>query len=741
MRRYRTEVVVCVALLLLTAGAFGHVCRNNFVNYDDNDYVVRNPDVKAGLSAAGATWAFTTTRASNWHPLTWLSLQLDAQLYGGDVAWGYHLTNLLLHAAAALVLFLALRRMTGAVGRSAVVAALFAVHPAHVESVAWVAERKDVLSGLLWMLTLLAYAWYAERPGVGRYLLVLLAFALGLLAKPMLVTLPFVLLLLDYWPLGRVGAPFSRERPASAGPALAGRSRLNVLLEKLPLFALTAAACLVTVYAQEKGGAVNSLERLALRERLINCVVAYADYLGKLVWPAALVPFYPHPRESLSLGQAVRDGLVLILITAGVVWARRRRYLTVGWLWFLGTLVPVIGLVQVGAQAMADRYTYVPYVGLFIALTWGAADLAARWPAVVPSAAVPLALLVGIWKPLGLWLALGAGAEVMADRLLFVPVAGLSAVAVVGWLAGRLAGLWPARVSLLAPAVALLLGACVAFTAWQVRLWQNPIWLWEYTVQRTKDNWLAHNNLGDAYWNSRHPQRVERARANFLEALRVSPRHAKARNNLGLIYFSERQLAEAAEQFRQAAEIDPQLTVALLNWGAVLTRQGKFAEAIEQEQRALRLDPASAAARAYLGQALAGAGRWEEAAGAFARAVELEPKDPHCRADLGWALCHLGRPDEARAEFARVLALDGGWAEWARGTAWTWATDPHPGRRCGWEAVRLAEQAWLAGGGCDPRALEALAAAYAEARCCVGVAACRVRQALLCAGADPALHY
>ncbi len=699
MRRYRIEIALGVALVALTLGALGHACWNGFVNFDDDGYVVHNRHVQAGLTAPGLLWAVTTTHAANWHPLTWLSLQLDASLYGPSSAWGFHLTNLLSHAAAVVLLFLALRLMTGAAWRSAVVAALFAVHPMHVESVAWVSERKDVLSGLFAMLTLLAYAWYVRRPGWGRYLLVLAAFGLGLTAKPMLVTLPCVLLLLDYWPLDRL----TPARSASEGrTSLAGASGWGqggaVLLEKLPLFAMTAAACLVTVYAQQRGGAVNSLEQLPLGERLMNALVAYADYLGKLVWPARLAPFYPHPRGRLLLEQAGRAGLLLVAITALVVWARRRRYLAVGWLWFLGTLVPVIGLVQVGSQGMADRYTYIPSVGPFLAVVWGVADLAAHGRATVRPAAALAALLLGIWVPLGLWRVLGSGAAMMEDGVIFEPVALLTALAVLAWAAGRLAGLWPARVTALAAPVALGLGLCVALTAWQVRLWHNSIWLWEYTTAVTRDNVTAYNNLGDAYWNSRHPERVEKARENFLAALRLQPNHARAHNNLGMLYLDQGLLDEAAAQLALARQDDPALAAVALNLGTVSARRHQFSEAIACYEEALRLDPGSAGAHDRLGQARAALGQWPEAEEAFRRAVALEPADGDLRADLAWALWHRGRRSEAAAEYAAVTARDAEWPEKARAAACAWVTDPNAGRRDAFEATRRAEQARQARG-------------------------------------------
>jgi tetratricopeptide (TPR) repeat protein len=715
MRHYLSEIVVCLGLAAFTLGALGAVCWNGFVNYDDNDYVVRTAPVRTGLSADNFVWALTTTHAANWHPVTWLSLQLDASLYGSDSAWGYHVTNLLLHTAAVIVLFLALRRMTAAVWRSAVVAALFAVHPAHVESVAWVAERKDVLSGLFWMLTLLAYAWYAERPGWRRYSPVALALALGLVAKPMLVTLPCVLLLLDYWPLNRVdGGRRTVDEKELSSRSTVYHAPSTLLLEKLPLFGLAAAACLVTLYSQRQGGAVSTLEQLPLRDRLMNCLAAYASYLGELVWPAALAPFYPHPRENVLLVQAVRAGLVLAAVTAFVIWARRRRYLTVGWLWFLGTLVPVIGLVQVGSQAMADRYTYLPYIGLFLALTWGVADLTVRWPARVRAASFGVALLLGIWGPLALWWITAAGAAMMEDRVIFVAPALLTVAALLAGTVAWLAGVRPPRVSPVVPLAALLLGVCVALSAWQSRLWHNSIWLWEYDVAVTRESATGHNNLGDAYFNSRHPERIERARENFLAALRLMPSHARAHNNLGLIFLEEGRLADAAVQFQAAAELEPRLAIAWLNWGAALARQGRFEEAIARLEEAARLDPGSAATVDHLGRAWAALEQWAKAETAFRRAVDLEPRKIGFRADLAWSLWHLGQREASATEYATVVAADETWPETARESAERLVANEIVARRNGTEAVRLAEQACQALGTDNPRFCCTLQAAYAE---------------------------
>jgi hypothetical protein len=397
VRRRLLIVAVALGLTALTVAAFAPVARCDFIDMDDLEYVVNNPDVLGGLNADSACWAFTTVHASNWHPLTWLSLQLDAQFYGQN-AVGYHLTNLALHAAAVVLLFLVLCDMTRCVWRSAAVAAFFGVHPLHVESVAWVTERKDVLSALFWMLTMAAYVKYARRPCVPRYLLVVLSLALGLSAKPMLVTLPFVLCLLDYWPLCRVSsvARFTQLRP-----------RLALLFwEKVPLFLLAGVASVLTYAAQTNF--MVTLAELPLTVRLANAVVTYATYLAQVFWPSGLVILYTHA-STIAWGQVAGAGALLLAVSLlALLQCGRRPYIIVGWLWYLGTLVPVIGFVQVGGQAHADRYTYIPLIGVFMMAAWGLPDLLARLrrPAVVlaPCAAVLLAgCVVCTWLQLRHW--------------------------------------------------------------------------------------------------------------------------------------------------------------------------------------------------------------------------------------------------------------------------------------------------------------------------------------------------
>ncbi len=367
VNRWWLTIGICIALASLTWLVFGQTLWHDFINYDDPHYVYENTTITSGVSINGIAWAFTRVHAMNWHPLTTISHMLDCQLYGLKAGW-HHFTNVLLHTLAAILLFLALQQMTEATWRSAFVAAIFAIHPLRVESVAWIAERKDVLSGVCFMLTLLAYVYYTRVPSLRRYLGVALVFVLGLMSKPMLVTLPFVLLVLDYWPLRRIGRQTSDAR----------RQLFVPVLEKIPLVALSAVSSVITFLAQKS--AVGWAQDLPMATRINNAVVSYVAYIWQMLWPVRLAVFYPHPENRLPLWQIISSFLLLICITAAAIALRKQRpYLITGWLWYLGMLVPVIGLVQVGWQGRADRYTYLPQIGLYIAATWGTADLTALY--------------------------------------------------------------------------------------------------------------------------------------------------------------------------------------------------------------------------------------------------------------------------------------------------------------------------------------------------------------------------
>ncbi len=613
-----TPASVTVALTVLTLLVYAPTFQYPFVIYDDPVYVSENPHVRSGLTLEGVRWAFTTFEGGNWHPLTWLSLQLDGTLYGGQNAGGFHLTNVLLHTANTLLLFLVFSRMTGAIGRSAVVAALFALHPLHVESVAWVAERKDVLSTLFWMLTLAAYVNYGRRPGLGRYLQVALALALGLMAKAMLVTLPCVLLLLDYWPL-------CRWRRAS-DPAPISVSLGRLVVEKLPLFALVLASCVVTFHAQHRSQAVAPLEMFPLTARIGNAVLAYVSYLGKTFWPMRLAAFYPHPGPAVPWAKVLGAALLLVALTVLVLGPGRRwPYLAVGWLWYLGTLVPVIGLVQVGRQGMADRYTYIPLIGLFVLLTWGAADLAAAW---------------------------------------------------------RLPRAYPTA------AAALVLSACVVRTWFQVGCWQSTQHLWEHAVRATDENVVAYMNLGFCYQGQgrlsdarREYERavalapelavphvnlgnvfveaglLDRAAAEYHKAIDLAPELASPHFALGNLLVRMGRWDEAEAELRKSLDLDSGISALHNNLGQLLGDLGRLEEAEAEYRRAVDLAPDDPRPRNNLGITLVLLGRFEEAIAEYRRAVALEPGEASFHKNLGVALQEKGRLDEALAEYRQAVEL------------------------------------------------------------------------------------
>jgi tetratricopeptide (TPR) repeat protein len=696
-RRHLAAALAGVLLVAATLAAYTRAGTCGFVNYDDYIYVTENPNVLGGLTLAGVSWAFTSHHADNWHPLTWLSLQLDAQLYGPNAA-GSHWTNVALHAAGALLLFLALWSMTGAVWRSALVAALFALHPLHVESVAWVSERKDVLCAFFWFLALLAYARYAARPGWGRYLLVVLAFALGLLSKPMVVTLPCVLLLLDYWPLRRGQAGWGR-----------------LLAEKVPLLALAAAACLVTLRVQEP--AMGPVARFPLYERLANALVSYAAYLVQAVFPAGLAAFYPYRHGGALLARAVPAALLLAGLTALVVRVRRP-WATVGWLWYLGTLAPVIGLVQVGFQARADRYTYLPLVGIFLAAVWGAAELCDRWgwPALARAslAGAVLALCgLGTWQEVGYWHDSLALWQHTLDVTSENAVAQKSMAVVLNEEGNKELALYHFQEAVLLDpdygearmklGIALLDEGKAAEA--EPHLAAAARLLPEATVARGRLG-LALVLLG----------RYDEARQQLEEALRDTPKGgAEAHNALGIAYLRLGRTAEAVEQFHTALDIRPQFAENRANLGTALLRQGKSAEAAAQFEQAVAERPALAAAWNGWGLALARQGRWAEAVPKYREAVHLSAEAVEYHCNLALALGRLGRKDAAAAEYARASRIEPAWPDAARQTAWELATDPDPGRRDGADAVALATEACQATDCSRPELLDVLGAACAEA--------------------------
>ncbi len=578
VRKPYTVLAVCGFLVFAVLAVFIQTANYDFVNFDDNEYVSENPHVKGGLTRDGIAWAITAYHSNNWHPLTWLSHMLDCQLYGLKPGC-HHLTNVLLHAATAIFLFLSLQRMTGALWPSAFVGAVFAIHPLRVESVAWVAERKDVLSGLFFMLTLWFYVRYVERPASWAwYLLVLVSFALGLTAKPMLVTLPFVLLLLDYWPLGR----FRRVH-----------GRLRLLVEKIPLFVLSAASCVVTLAAQRD--AINLLEQVSLSERLANAAVAYVAYLGKMFYPADLAILYPLPKDPPPAGEVIAAVTVLLAISTAVAAVRRKRpYLLVGWLWYLGTLAPVIGLVQAGSQKMADRYTYLPQIGLYTAFAWGAAH-------VVQAA--------GAWR---------------YRRLGFA-------------------------------AVSALVVAGLMICAWrQTHHWRDSESLWTHTIDCTSQNPIAH--LSFAHFLTVRG-RFDEAVAHYEKALEIRPDDAEAHNNLGLALAGCGQIDEAIDHYQKALAIEPDRVEAHYNLGLALMRREQFEEAIAHYRRAVEIKPGYIDARYMLGNALARQGMYEDATDQFRRVLDVKPNYAEAHYYLGLALAHRGQTEEAIEHYRKALEI------------------------------------------------------------------------------------
>lgn len=579
---------VCLFLAAITWLVFGQTLRHEFVNYDDDDYVVRNAQISRGLTLEGIGWAFTHVHSSNWHPLTWISHMLDCQLYGLNPA-GHHLTNVLLQAATAILLFLVLRQMTGTFWRSAFVAAVFAIHPLRVESVAWVAERKDLLSGLFFMLTIAAYVRYARAPwSPRRYGLVVFLFALGLMCKPMLVTMPLVLLLLDYWPLNRFA---TLQGQTGNRPQIPRR----LILEKLPLLGLGLASCVITLFAQTSSMA--PVAKISLPLRLSNAVVSYTDYLRQMFWPADLAVLYPWEAARLGTLNIVTSVALLAGISVVVFVLRRRRYLVTGWLWYLIMLGPVIGILQVGNQARADRYTYLPQIGLYLLVTWAAVELCAGW------------------------------------RYRRALLAGLSSVIL----------------------VALIFSARA-----QAAYWQDSETLWSHALACTTDNIIAEGNLGRAcydkgkrreamvyFQNSLRIEprqapvhsslgvfflemgRIDESLAHLQTAVEIEPKYADAHYNLGNTYLQMGQAKEALSHYNRALEIDPNDTQALNNmawilatWPDALTRDG--AKAVELADRADSLTRgASPVVCATLAAAYAEAGRFAEALKTGQRALQL----------------------------------------------------------------------------------------------------------------------
>ncbi len=777
MRHQRIKVLIGLALGLITLAVYLPAIHHEFLDYDDQEYVAENPHVRAGLTWQGVVWTFGQ-HASNWHPLTWLSHMTDCQLYGLKPA-GHHLTNVLLHVANTVLLFLVLNRMTGTKWRSAAVAALFGWHPLHVESVAWVAERKDVLSAFFFMLTIGAYAKYAELQGEVKrgesgaserhksgeqtmefqrrltsaatpeerkssaryYLLALALFALGLMSKPMVVTVPFVMLLLDYCPLGRIGGrrrDDGGQRTEDRGQKTERGELSRFVLEKVPFFLLSAIACVLTLSAQRQGNAIVSTSGLPIGLRFEHALVSYMHYLGAAFVPRHLAVHYPY-ETTIPAWMIVISGFLLCVITAGVFrFANRRPYLLVGWLWFLGTLVPVIGLAQVGDQAWADRYTYLPLIGLFIGIVWGVFELGTK-----------------------LWIR-SPQSQINPKSQTANP--GVSRPSIIVFS------------SLVATALG---GTMLAATSRQLCFWKNTRTLFEHAERVTRNNYMAITLLGSLlakegrtdvavehyetalrykpdyaeahfFLGQSFDQRgkLDQAIAEYRRALRSKPAQEQTHIFLGLALAKEKKDDEAASHYLAALKLNPESAVAHNNLARLLQSQGRLDDAIAHYFGALKLDPGLAQAHNNLGVLLLQKGRlaegtaelraalrpnhdnsesefnlalalnqqeqWNEAAALFAKTVSGSSIDPNAHMQFAKALARLPRTRQAMSEYARALLLRPDFPEALDGLSWILSTAPDAEFRNGVEAVRMAERACELTGRKDPAKLKTLAAAYAE---------------------------
>ncbi len=644
-----------VGLVMGCLLAYGAVVTFDFVNYDDPKYVVNNPHLRHGLTVEGLTWAFTTNRSSNWHPLTWISHMIDYQLYG-LAAGGHHLTSLLFHIANTLLLFGILFQMTRAMWRSAIVAALFAWHPLHAESVVWISERKDVLSAFFWLLAMSFYLRYAADPGTrtarpkAAYGLALVCFVLGLLSKPMVVTLPFVLLLLNYWPLRRV-----------SGFRVWSSDFRRPLLETVPFLLLSAASSVVTFLAQRSGGAVISLQRVPISHRVANALISYAIYLRKTIWPDDLAVIYPL-RNSFSAGKLAGATLLLLLISiAAMAWNRSRPWFLVGWLWFLGTLVPVIGFVQVGRQSMADRYTYLPLVGIFVMLVWGVAELAERRPQVkrfllpAATAATLMLCLALTWVQASTWrnsitlfnhaLAVTPRNAVALDNLgVALNASGRSDEAMTNYNAALQ----------LEPGEPYILYHKALVLAQQNQT-EAAMQLFIAAIRNKPDLAAAHYHLARLLAAQ---GRLDDAVAEYLACLRFEPDTPDGHYNLANVLMSQGKLAEAAAHYRASLRLDPDSSDAHNNLGAVLVRLGSLDEAVAQFQAVLKLNPNSAEAEDQLGGALQKLGQFEAARAHYAAAVRLNPELVHARLKLGLLLAQQGQFEAAQLQLQQVISRE-----------------------------------------------------------------------------------
>jgi protein O-mannosyl-transferase len=610
------KYLIIVFLIVATFVAFGRIVANDFINFDDDKYITENNNIKSGINTESIKWAFTSSHAGNWHPLTWLSHILDWRLFGANAS-GHHFVSLLMHIGSAILLFLFLSKITGSLWPGAFVAALFALHPLRVESVAWASERKDVLSMFLGLAVLYTYALYVEKPKLYKYYLCLILFALSLLAKPMLVTLPFVLMLLDYWPFGRWQKALkpellpvsndggsvkkkgkqrkdssTKEKKISMRLTNHAKTIRSLLWEKSPFIFLALVSCIVTIWAQNKGGAVASLEKLSFLERILNAIVSYVAYLIKIFWPVNLAVFYPY-EQLLPLWQVFGAALILLGISIAVIYAiKKAPFLFVGWFWYLGTLVPVIGLMQVGKQAMADRYTYLPSIGIGIMIAWGVLYLLPKEEQI--------------------------------------------------------------RKKILIPIVSIVLTVLTILTWQQCGDWKNSVVIYDHDLKVTKNNDLAHYNLANELVKQKN---ITQAIAHYLEAIEINPYYSGAYSNLGATLAAQGKNEEAIAYYLAAIKINPDQEEAHSNLGIVLAAQGKNEEAIAHYLAAIKINPNYDDAYFNLANLFMKQGKIEEAIDNYGKAIKINPDHYNAHFNLASVLVKERRLEEAMDHFRQVVRI------------------------------------------------------------------------------------
>ncbi len=626
IKRHQKILTIYLLLILTILVAYWQVKDFNFVGFDDELYITENIHTQAGLTIEGIVWAFETFRAGNWHPLTWLSHMLDCELYGLN-PMGHHWTNLLFHMTNTLLLFFMFQKMTGAIWKSAFVAALFALHPLHVESVAWVAERKDVLSTFFGMLTILAYIWYVKKRNFLRYSLIVIFLSLGLMAKPMLVTMPFVLLLLDFWPLERL--KYYSNSQSSNFQSL-NLSRL--FLEKVPLFIPVAISSVLTILAQKEVGALYSIEALPITTRIANALISYNSYIFKTIWPQNLAVFYPHTFGIMSLWNVLLAAFAIAGISFfSIRLLKQHPYVSVGWFWYLGTLVPVIGLIQVGSQGMADRYTYIPLIGLFIMLAWGISDLLKKWHY---------------------------------------------------------------HKAVLAVCAIMLIFTFSTRSYFQIRHWENSAAVFKNAIQTTKNNWLAYRELGLALMRNGkldeavfYYKKALQIRPNYLtaldnlglalyrlekfeealfyysKALKTVPKHAGIHNNTANVLTALGKLEEAIKHYKKAILITPDFAEPHYNLANVLIIQEKFDKAVFHYESAIKNDSEYSDAYYSLGCILLRQKKFKEALANFAQVVKINPDYKQAYNQIGIILLQRGEIKKAEKFFSKAVQIDSGYKD------------------------------------------------------------------------------